>query len=136
MGSTSSILSPFIKYPYDVPLTRVISLEYWGRDSNPNVGYLGDAFAHFGYIGMILFSMVLGIFLRFIDRVGNRLPRKFVAGLMAASSASLTNSALFTCLLTHGLIVALILMWILNYFITPRSSIMLKNSDIYRQDNR
>jgi oligosaccharide repeat unit polymerase len=133
---SNSILSPFIKYPYDITLIKVIAFEYWGRDFNPNVGYLGDAFAHFGYIGMILFSMVLGIFLRFVDRVGNRLPRKFVAGLMAASSASLTNSALFTCLLTHGLIVALILMWILNYFITPRYSIILKNSHIYQQDIR
>lgn len=111
---SNSILEPFVRYPYDMPITRVISWAYWGRDFNPNVGYLGDAFSHFGFIGMFIFSIILGLFLRVVDSVGSRLPSNLVAAVIAMPSIALVNSALFTSLLTHGFILALILLWLLK----------------------
>jgi len=111
---SNSILSPFIQYPYEMPLTRVISWAYWGRDFGPNVGYLGDAFAQFGFAGMLVFSVILGIFLRIVDCLARGLPDRFVAAVIATPAMALTNSALFTCLLTHGLILATVLLWLLR----------------------
>jgi len=111
---SNSILASFVSYPYDMPLTRVISWTYWGMDFSPNVGYLGDAFAHFGFMGMFLFSIILGLFLRVVDSVGSRLPTNLVAAVMATPAMALTNSALFTSLLTHGLIPTVVLLWSLK----------------------
>jgi hypothetical protein len=118
---SDSVLEPFVRYPYDTPVTRVISWAYWGRDFSPNVGYLGDAFAHFGFTGMFLFSIILGLFLRVVDSVGSRLPTNLVAAVMATPAMALTNSALFTSLLTHGLIPAVVLLWLLRFVVERRS---------------
>ena len=120
---SNSILAPFVRYPYDMPLTRVISWAYWGRDFSPNVGYLGDAFAHFGFMGMFLFSIILGLFLRVVDSVGSRLPTNLVAAVMATPAMALTNSALFTSLLTHGLILATILLWLMGRVLERQTSV-------------
>jgi len=118
---SNSILAPFISYPYEMPVTRVISWAYWGRNFGPNVGYLGDAYAHFGFMGMFLFSMILGLFLRVVDSVGSRLPSNLVAAVIATPAWALTNSALFTSLFTHGLILAAILLWLLRALEERRS---------------
>lgn len=111
---SNSIFSSFIHYPYDAPLPVVIAQEYWGHDFWPNVGYLGDAFAQFGYVGMFLFSVILGFFLRIIDSLRAHLPSGFVAAVLAPSAAALTNSALLTSLVTHGLVPAMAMVWLLG----------------------
>ena len=119
---SNSILAPFIQYPYDAPLPRVLAQAYWGIDFWPNVGYLGDAFAQFGFVGMFLFSIILGLFLRFVDSVGTRLPANLVAAMVATPAMALTNSALFTSLLTHGLIFTLVTLWLLRGVCKPAHS--------------
>jgi hypothetical protein len=111
---SNSILEGFFRYPYDFPIVKVIAWEYWGRDFSPNVGYLADAFAHFGFMGMFVFSMILGLFLRVIDSIGARLPANLVTAIVATPAMALVNSALFTSLLTHGLILTMITLWMLG----------------------
>ena len=108
---SNSVLAPFIDYPYDMPITRVISWEYWDRDFGPNVGFLGDAYAQFGFFGMFLFSFILGLFMRILDSVGGKLDNHLVAAMIAVPAMALVNSALFTTLLTHGFISALFVIW-------------------------
>ena len=122
---SNSILAPFIGYPYDMSVTQVISWAYWGRGFSPNVGYLGDAFAHFGFMGMFLFSIILGLFLRVVDSVGSRLPANLVAAVMATSTMAFTNSGLFTSLLTHGLIPAVVSLWLLRSVVERRSKLAM-----------
>jgi len=111
---SNSIFAPFINYPYPFPLVRVISWAYWNRDFSPNVGYLGDAFAQFGYIGMFLFSAILAIFCHFIDYMGRRFPMHLVGAMLTMPAIALVNSALFTTLLTHGFILTIFIIWILQ----------------------
>jgi hypothetical protein len=111
---SNSVLAPFIQYPYDAPVPIILARTYWGIDFWPNVGYLGDAFAQFGFVGMFLFSMILGVFLRIVDSVGARLPTSLVAAMLTPHAMALTNSALFTSLLTHGLIFAFLMLWLLR----------------------
>ncbi|QAA76348.1 MAG: hypothetical protein BIP78_0582 [Candidatus Bipolaricaulis sibiricus] len=118
---SNSILEGFVRYPYDMPMVRMIAWEYWGRDFSPNVGYLGDAFAQFGFMGMFLFSMLFGLFLRIVDSVGARLPGNLVAAVVVMPAMALTNSALFTSLLTHGWIPAVVLLWLLRVVEEKRS---------------
>lgn len=111
---SDSILSSIIKNPYGMPMPRVIALAYWGREFWPDVGYLGDAYGNFGLLGMFLFSALLGVVLRIVDSVGSRLPSHFVAAAIAMPAMALTESALFTSMLTHGLIPAVVILWIIG----------------------
>jgi len=120
---SNSILAPFIQYPYDAPIPIILARTYWGIDFWPNVGYLGDAFAQFGFVGMFLFSMILGVFLRIVDSVGSRLPTNLVAAMLATPAMAVTNSPLFTSLLTHGLIFSLVMLWLLRGVVRRASAI-------------
>lgn len=111
---SNSFLAPLLKYPYEMPMPLVISWEYLGRDGGLNVGLLGDAFAHFGHAGMLLFSLLLGIFLKMVDGFAATLPANLCAAVIAMPAMSLVNSGLFTTLLTHGFLCAFLLLWVLS----------------------
>ncbi|RKY92952.1 hypothetical protein DRQ15_00820 [candidate division KSB1 bacterium] len=111
---SDSILKPFIENPYGQPMVSVIAHAYWGREFWPDVGYLGDAYGNFGFLGMFLFSAILGVMLCIVDSIGSRLPPHFVAAMISMPAMAITESALFTSMLTHGLIPAVLVLWILN----------------------
>ncbi len=111
---SNSILGLFLHYPYDAPIPIVIAEKYWGSQFWPNVGYLGDAFAHFGFKGMFLFSILLGVFLRALDSVGSKQPSHFIAAIISVPAMALVNSGLFTSSLTHGFVLSLAMLWLLS----------------------
>jgi len=108
---SNSIFRLFVKYPYNMPVTRVISWAFMGRDGGPNVGLLGDAYANFGYAGMIVYTILLALFLRLIDSIASSLPRGYATAMIAMPAFCLTNSALFTTLMTHGFLLSALWMW-------------------------
>jgi len=111
---SDSILRYFIENPYGVHMPQVIASTYWHRDFWPDVGYLGDAYGNFGFAGMALFSVILGFILRLVDSIGSRLPSNFVAAIISMPSYALTESALFTTMLTHGFVLAMLMLWLLS----------------------
>ena len=116
---SDSILRGILENPYGMPMPRLIALTYWGREFWPDVGYLGDAYGNLGLIGMFVFSAFLGVVLRIVDSVGSHLPPHFVAAAIAMPALALTESALFTSLLTHGLILAVLMLWISSAIYAP-----------------
>ncbi|MGB9872486.1 MAG: hypothetical protein ACPLYD_12580 [Anaerolineae bacterium] len=110
---SDSILRGLLENPYGMPMPHVIALTYWSREFWPDVGYLGDAYGNFGLLGMFVFSTILGVVLRIVDSVGSHLPPHFVAAAIATHAMALTESALFTSMLTHGLILAVLMLWII-----------------------
>jgi hypothetical protein len=78
-----------------------------GQTLDANANFWADAFANFGYGGMLIFSVLLGTILWLYDSLalGKRLGYSVL--LIAMPTFSLTNSALLTCLATHGLGLAL-----------------------------
>lgn len=111
---SNSLLSWIFKYPYDVRVPELISLTYLNSYANANAGYLADAYAHFGFTGMIIFSFILAVILRVLDSIGILLPVNISTAVITIPSMSLVNSALFTTMLTHGFILALIAIWVLS----------------------
>ena len=108
-------LSFLFENPYDMPYIHVVALEYWGKVFSPNVGFLGDAYANFGLMGMFLFSVFLGLFLKLIDSVSILTQdRNMAVAMVAIPGFALVNSALFTSLLTHGLLATLVALWLLS----------------------
>ena len=92
-----------------IPPARQIAVAIYHSTGDPNVNIWADAYANFGHVGVIAFTLVLAAFLWFYDRAARNADRQIATILITVSSLSLANSALFTCLLTHGMLLALLL---------------------------
>lgn len=116
---SNSIFSLIIDNPYDASMSQVIAVNVFGRNFNPCVGYLGDAYGNFGYPGMVFFTLLLGIICKLIDSVGSRYPMNFIAATLAMPSYALTQSALLTTFSTHGLFLLILSLWVLRAVLYP-----------------
>jgi hypothetical protein len=111
---SNGILSSFLSYPYDLSLTHMIG-RFIGREGmGANNGYVSHGFAHAGYFGVIIYSIILGLLLKLIDDMTyNKLPLWFSISLSIAPLRTvLINSDLFTTMLTHGLFISLIIIFL------------------------
>ena len=111
---SNSVLSCLSDYPYSRPVVSMISWEYPRLEEGANVGWLADAYAQFGFAGMIGFSMLLALLLKVVDAVSARVPMQIACGAVAVPAFSLVNSGLLTSMLTHGLLVAILSLWVLG----------------------
>ena len=111
---SNGILSSFLSYPYDLSLTHMIG-RFIGYDGmGANNGYVASGFAHAGYFGVLFYSIILGLLLKLIDDMTyNKLPLWFsIAISIGPLRTVLINSDLFTTMLTHGLFISLIIIFL------------------------
>lgn len=67
-----------------------------------------------GFIGILIMPIILVITLKTIDSVSENLDKKIVFAASITSVFSLINSSYFTVLITHGLLVTIIILYIMN----------------------
>lgn len=104
----------FLDYPYHLDPPHLIGEVYFNQPKmGANTGIVGDAYMNFGFIGLVLWSISLVIILRLIDSFSRNKATKITVAAIAMPAIFLTNSALLTCLLTHGLLLALMLLYLL-----------------------
>lgn len=104
-----------LETPYPTTSVSLIAQEYWGRDSSPNVGWIGSAYADFGGLGIIGFAVILGLFLRLADAIAAQICLRGVPeALFIGPALALTNASLTTSLITHGGVVAFLTLWVLG----------------------
>lgn len=108
---SNSILSNFINYPYDLPVGRVIG-NYQGSGASANNGFISSGFAHAGLLGVLIYSILLGCILKFINWITTSgIPLWFaIAVTIVPLRSLLISSDLLTVMLTHGLLVSLFLL--------------------------
>lgn len=82
--------------------------------TNLNTGYLGESYAQFGFPGMLAMSALLAFVLRGLRPYDRAETFPILAGLFAVYMIILNDGALFTTLLTGGMLVAFVL--VLVYF--------------------
>ncbi len=112
---SDSIFNMFIHYPYKDTVTNVISSYYWGRKFSVNVGFFGNAYYNFGYIGIAIFSVLLFFILNLIKSIENRVPAHLIGSIILLPFFALINSGLLTTLFTHSLLITIICLWLLGY---------------------
>jgi hypothetical protein len=109
---TQSIFAFLGPTPFDLPPPRLIGAVYFNAPSeDANANLWADAFANFGLVGVIAFTITLGLVLIFLDNAATGRDLRVtgpIAGLMAIV---LSNSALLTTILTHGLAFAIVLFY-------------------------
>jgi len=109
----NSIMKYFIAYPYDTNLAHVIG-EYIGHPKeNANTGFIASGYAQAGYIGIIIYTFVAVVILNIINTIAVRIDKYIVMSIVFIPIEVLyTSSDLLTTLLTHGLLISIITLWL------------------------
>lgn len=104
-----SVMRLFVESPYAIDPPTLIGLVYFHKTVNANANMWADALANFGLIGVVPFSILLGVILWTLDSVAtNRDPLVF-GPTLGIVGLSLANGALLTSILTYGVGLAIIL---------------------------
>lgn len=106
-----SVLAPFVSYPYQVNPPYVIG--GWIANSPnmaANANLFADGYSNFGWAGVTGATLILGIYLRVLDRAAVGWSPYVVGIIMATPAVALTNASVLTSMLTHGLIPGLLLL--------------------------
>ncbi|GAT72198.1 hypothetical protein MHM582_0671 [Microbacterium sp. HM58-2] len=80
---------------------------------NANASFISDGFANFGVLGVIGAAVICGLILRAIDSFTLGAPTAVALAAMSPVVIILSNNALQTALLTSGLFVLLVLLYLL-----------------------
>jgi hypothetical protein len=108
-----SILKWWVASPYEQAPPNLVG-QFLRPDSKliANANIFADGFANFGWWGVIGAGVGLLVYLRLLDRCSAGLPLSATAMTLIIPSITLSNAALLTAMLSHGLAVALVLLWI------------------------
>lgn len=110
----NSVLRPFIDSPYEYSPARTISLWVTGSPAQSmNANVFAAGFAEFGWVGLLGVGVLLGIYLRLLDKAASGLPIWLVAAVVVMPSITLSNTALHTAMLSHGLLALMVLLAIM-----------------------
>lgn len=109
-----SIFKSFIDYPYTLKPVYLIGYQYMGSESlAANANLWADSYANFGYMGIFVFTMILAVVLWVFDSITRHLEYQIKCLILGIPAFALSNSALLTTLLTHGILLAVVLAFIL-----------------------
>lgn len=112
--SQHHIFSNFLDYQYELNPPHLIGKVYFNSpEMASNNGIYADAYMNFGFIGFVFWGILLTMILKLIDSFSRCKDMRIMVAAVAMPAIALTNGALLTCLLTHGLLLALILLYLL-----------------------
>lgn len=101
-----------ITSPYDLEAPKLIAGYLEVPNSYCNSGYWGDAFANFGYVGVILFSLILIFMILWIEKITRNVPDIIHIPLLVSLFYNLNDSALLTWCLGGGGGLTIFILWL------------------------
>ncbi len=105
-----SILSGVFPYPFATdPAELIGGLFYNEGETHANTGILGDGFMNFGYVGMLVWSVLFAFLLKVADCLSCKKNLAVCGACVAPFMILLSNCALFTVFSTHGLMITFLL---------------------------
>lgn len=112
---SNSFLSSLSEYPHHLEPAHMIANEYFNSDKMAaNNGIISDGFKHFGYIGLLIWSVLLSLFLKFADALRSITPTLILIPLLILGAKSFIDGAFFTSLLTHGILISLLVLFFID----------------------
>jgi hypothetical protein len=112
---SNSMTSFFIDYPYDLSPSELIG-RYRGTGSGANNSFLATGYMHAGIAGIVIYGILVGLLFRFIDSLAhNGVPAWVaVASIIVPSQSLLASADLPTAILTHGIGMAVVILFLLR----------------------
>lgn len=109
----NSLLSAFVEYPYDTSIPFVVGRDYLGRPStSANANLWADGFAHFGFVGIAVTTAMLAGIIWVLNALARTRDLIVIASVAGLAGYTVSESSLFTGLLTHGIGAALIVLFL------------------------
>jgi hypothetical protein len=110
---SASRLGFFLDYPYHLAPGHLIGEVYFGRPiMNAGTGLTADAYMNFGFVGLALWSVLLAVILKLVDTCSRRVDFRVAIAAIAIPAIILVEAPLTTALLTHGLLLALLVLYL------------------------
>lgn len=110
----NSVLEQWVDYPYAVSPAKLIGRIFYGSpETSANANLWADAFSNFGLPGVFAFTVILAGLLYLLDSTAIDLPPGIPLIVFAMPTISLSNSAMLTTFVTHGFLVALLLVMLM-----------------------
>ena len=108
-----SIFRSFVTYPYALEPPSLIGYSYFHNASeNANANVWADAYANFGYPGIVCFTLLLALILWLYDSVAADRDIRLAVLVFAMPAFALTNVGLLTSVLTNGMGLAMLLVYL------------------------
>lgn len=114
---SDSILKSFVSYPYAMSIPELIGSSYIAPGNSANANLWANAYANFGYAGIFLFTLLLGLVLWIVDSAAYHRNDQIACLLLVSAAINLSNGGLLTSLLTHGIGLSLVIIYLM-----PRAS--------------
>jgi hypothetical protein len=112
MAWGDSFWMPFAQNPYPYSMPYVIGNYLGSPDMHANNGYVSSGFAQAGIFGVLIYTILLGYMLKFVDKESSRLNSNwFGVGLFIIPFITIwLASDLATSMLTHGFLMMVVLL--------------------------
>jgi len=107
-----SILKSLVSYPYAAEPQKIIGSLYFHNATNANANLWADAYANFGYAGIFCFTLLLAIVLWLYDSMAVGRDMLLAALVIGLPAFALANGGLLTCLLSNGMGLAMLLVYL------------------------
>ena len=110
-GTIGRILN--IPNPYPTDAAKVIGDTFFNKpDMHANAGYVADAYANGGLIGLVAIAVVFALILVLINSLSQSLGQDFIIGMAMFHIISLNDGGLVTGLVTGGLLFLLLILYL------------------------
>jgi hypothetical protein len=112
--SQHNIFRNLLDYPYHLDPPHLIGEVYFNTpETNANNGIYADAFMNFGFVGFALWGILLLLILKLVDSCSKGKDIRVITASIAMPVIILINSPLLTSLLTNGLWLLPIILYLL-----------------------
>jgi hypothetical protein len=109
-----SIFKSLVDYPYAVQPPYIIAFTYFHTSTmESNANLWADAYANFGYAGIIIFSLLFAVVLWLFDSMAFGRDKRLAALVIALPAFALANTGLLTALLTNGIGLTMLLVYLM-----------------------
>ena len=112
--SSTRIFRSFLDYPYHLaPPNLIAEASFNLPEMAANTGLVGDAYMNFRHAGLVLWGILLAAVLKLVDACSAGKDIRITTAAVTMLVLSLVNGGLLTNMLTHGLLLSLLVMYLL-----------------------
>jgi hypothetical protein len=109
----SKLTFGLLEYPYDLDSSHLIGYHHYNNElCGANTGWLGSGYMHFGFAGMLVYAVIIGLLMGLVDMLAKRRELEISSAILFVPFFIVFLSAdLPTAMLTHGLLLGIFLTW-------------------------